>query len=152
MAGDDLCRTLVQQAGRPSRPRAGTASCSPTGSTSEGEDWQDRLRSWVPRGCDAWIVQREVQDVTQYAELWLRDSGDHRAGPGGVRRAVRRMAGRVRGPQDKGRRLRLDHLAQDRAPTGRRSLVEEWPHPVEQPLGDAVRAHFERQDSPAEPR
>ena len=23
-------------------------------------------------------VQREVQDVTQYAELWLRDAGDHR--------------------------------------------------------------------------
>jgi hypothetical protein len=24
--------------------------------------------------------------------------------------------------------------------------VEEWPHPVEQPLGDTVRAHFERLD------
>ncbi|CAM5253653.1 class I SAM-dependent methyltransferase [Streptomyces hirsutus] len=47
---------------------AGSRSSSPTGSTSRGEDWQDRLRSWVPRGCDAWIVQREVQDVTQYTE------------------------------------------------------------------------------------
>ncbi|MFE4642920.1 transferase, partial [Streptomyces sp. NPDC056730] len=25
-------------------------------------------------------------------------------------------------------------------------VVEEWPHPVEQPLGETVRAHFERQD------
>jgi hypothetical protein len=25
-------------------------------------------------------------------------------------------------------------------------VVEEWPHPVEQPLGEFVRAHFRRQD------
>ncbi|MFE0577036.1 methyltransferase, partial [Streptomyces albogriseolus] len=77
MGGDDLCRTLVQQAGE-RLDQGGFAQFLANWQHVEGEDWQDRLRSWVPRGCDAWIVQREVQDVTQYAELWLRDAGDHR--------------------------------------------------------------------------
>ncbi|CAM5226396.1 Release factor glutamine methyltransferase [Streptomyces cyaneofuscatus] len=80
MGGDDLCRTLVQQAGERLN-EGGFAQFLANWQHVEGEDWQDRLRSWVPRGCDAWIVQREVQDVTQYAELWLRDAGDHRGDP-----------------------------------------------------------------------
>src|SRR5690606_17216577 len=40
----------------------------------EGEPWQERLAGWVPAGCDAWIVQRDVQDPAEYVELWLRDS------------------------------------------------------------------------------
>ena len=111
MGGDDLCRTLVQQAGERLND-GGYAQFLANWQHVEGEEWQDRLRSWVPRGCDAWIVQREVQDITQYAELWLRDSGDHRTDPDAVRRAVRRLAGRVRGPQDQGGRLRLDHAAE----------------------------------------
>ena len=43
----------------------------------EGEDWRERVAGWVEgSGCDAWVVQREVQDPAQYAELWLRDSND----------------------------------------------------------------------------
>ena len=80
MGGDDLCRTLVQQAGDRLN-EGGYAQFLANWQHVEGEDWQERLRSWVPRGCDAWIVQREVQDVTQYAELWLRDAGDHRGDP-----------------------------------------------------------------------
>ena len=60
--------------GRPAERRAGTRQFLANWQHVEGEEWQERLRSWVPRGCDAWIVQREVQDVTQYAELWLRDA------------------------------------------------------------------------------
>ena len=77
MSGDDLCRSLVQGAGERLN-EGGFAQFLANWQHVEGEDWQDRLRSWVPRGCDAWIVQREVQDITQYAELWLRDAGDHR--------------------------------------------------------------------------
>ncbi|WP_030898449.1 DUF7059 domain-containing protein [Streptomyces sp. NRRL F-5126] len=149
MAGDDLCRTLVQQAGDHLN-EGGFAQFLANWEHVEGEEWQDRLRSWVPRGCDAWIVQREVQDVTQYAELWLRDSGDHQAvdddryarlydawldefetrkthavGFGWI--TLRKAAlGTVRG--------------------GPSIVVEDWPHAVEQPLGEAVEAHFLRQD------
>lgn len=80
MGGDDLCRTLVQQAAAHLND-GGYCQLLANWQHVEGEDWRDRLRSWVPRGCDAWIVQREVQDVTQYAELWLRDAGDHRTSP-----------------------------------------------------------------------
>jgi methylase of polypeptide subunit release factors len=43
----------------------------------EGQDWQERVGEWVQgTGCDAWAVQREVQDPAEYVELWLRDSGE----------------------------------------------------------------------------
>ena len=82
MGGDDLCRTLVQQAGEPAQRGRVTRSSSPTGSTWRARSGRTGCAPGCRAGCDAWIVQREVQDVTQYAELWLRDSGDHRSGPG----------------------------------------------------------------------
>ncbi|MFE3740807.1 methyltransferase [Streptomyces sp. NPDC059134] len=144
MGGDDLCRTLVQQAGDRLN-EGGYAQFLANWQHVEGEEWQERLRSWVPRGCDAWIVQREVQDVTQYAELWLRDSGDHRSDPQAY--AARYDAWldefEARGTKAVGFgwiSLRKSGAAQPSI------VVEEWPHSVEQPLGESVRAHFERQD------
>ena len=41
-----------------------------------GEDWRERVGSWLAgSGCDAWVVQREVSDPADYAARWLRDSG-----------------------------------------------------------------------------
>jgi hypothetical protein len=41
-----------------------------------GGSWQDRLAGWIaPAGCDAHVVQREVLDAGEYAELWLADAG-----------------------------------------------------------------------------
>ena len=48
MGGDDLCRTLVQQAGGVSQRRRVRAASSPTGSTWRARTGSDRLRSWVP--------------------------------------------------------------------------------------------------------
>ena len=149
MSGDDLCRTLVQQAGDRLND-GGYAQFLANWQHVEGEDWQDRLRSWVPRGCDAWIVQREVQDVTQYTELWLRDGGEHRGDPEEYRRAYERWldefeAGKTRSIGFGWITLRKNAAVASGAiePS---IVLEEWPHPVEQPLGDTVRAHFERQD------
>ncbi|MFI6287389.1 methyltransferase [Streptomyces sp. NPDC051018] len=144
MGGDDLCRSLVQQAGGRLN-HGGFAQFLANWQHVEGEEWQDRLRSWVPRGCDAWIVQREVQDITQYAELWLRDSGDHRGDPGAY--AARYGAWldefEARGTKAVG----FGWITLRRSDSGRPSVVvEEWPHPVEQPLGESVRAHFARQE------
>ncbi|MGW1216430.1 DUF7059 domain-containing protein [Streptomyces sp. NPDC002499] len=144
MGGDDLCRTLVQQAGE-RLTEGGFAQFLANWQHVEGEDWQDRLRSWVPRGCDAWIVQREVQDVTQYAELWLRDAGDHREEPAEYQARYDAWldefeARKVRAVGFGWITLRKTDAAEPSV------LAEEWPHPVEQPLGDAVRAHFERLD------
>ncbi|MBV2357889.1 class I SAM-dependent methyltransferase [Streptomyces sp. J2-1] len=144
MSGDDLCRSLVQQSGDLLN-EGGFAQFLANWQHVEGEEWQDRLRSWVPRGCDAWIVQREVQDVTQYAELWLRDAGDHRGDPAEYQTRYDAWldefeARKVRGIGFGWITLRRTGAAEPSV------VVEEWPHPVEQPLGEAIRAHFDRVD------
>ncbi|MFJ7902346.1 methyltransferase [Streptomyces sp. NPDC096198] len=144
MSGDDLCRTLVQQSGERLNP-GGFAQFLANWQHVEGEDWQDRLRSWVPRGCDAWIVQREIQDITQYAELWLRDAGDHRGDSAEYQ--ARYDAWLDEFEARKVRAVGFGWIALRRTDAAEPSItVEEWPHPVEQPLGDTVRAHFDRVD------
>jgi len=44
-------------------------------------DGLERVRAWIDEtGLDAWVVERERQDVEQYAETWIRDGGT-RPGP-----------------------------------------------------------------------
>ncbi|MEU1497045.1 class I SAM-dependent methyltransferase [Streptomyces sp. NPDC005732] len=144
MGGDDLCRTLVQQSGDRLN-EGGYAQFLANWQHVEGEDWQDRLRSWVPRGCDAWIVQREVQDITQYAELWLRDAGDHRSDPAEYQ--ARYDAWLDEFEARKVKAVGFGWITLRRTTAAEPSItVEEWPHAVEQPLGDTVRAHFARVD------
>ncbi|MFG3495638.1 methyltransferase [Streptomyces sp. NPDC047928] len=144
MRGDDLCRTLVQQAGERLND-GGYAQFLANWQHVEGEEWQERLRSWVPRGCDAWIVQREVQDVTQYAELWLRDAGDHRDDP--EEYAARYEAWLDEFEARKTKAVGFGWITLRKSGAEDPSVViEEWPHSVEQPLGEAVIAHFARQD------
>ncbi|MGW0694657.1 DUF7059 domain-containing protein [Streptomyces sp. NPDC002738] len=146
MGGDDLCRTLVQQAGDRLND-GGYAHFLANWQHVDGEEWQDRLRSWVPRGCDAWIVQREMQDITQYAELWLRDSGDHRTDPAQYAARYDAWLDEFEARKTKGVGFGWITLRKSEATAENPSIViEEWPHPVEQPLGEAVEAHFARQD------
>ncbi|MEV3932143.1 methyltransferase [Streptomyces sp. NPDC049944] len=147
MGGDDLCRTLVQQAGDRLND-GGYAQFLANWQHVEGEDWQDRVRSWVPAGCDAWIVQREVQDITQYAELWLRDSGDHRTDPALYTERYEAWLDEFEARSTKAVGFGWITLRRsEAAAAGNPSLVaEEWPHAVEQPLGSAVETHFARQD------
>ncbi|MGP3926154.1 DUF7059 domain-containing protein [Streptomyces sp. 8N616] len=144
MGGDDLCRTLVQKAAG-HLTDGGYLQLLANWQHIEGEDWRERLASWVPAGCDAWIVQREVQDVTQYAELWLRDAGDHRGDP--AEYAARYDAWLDEFEARKTRAVGFGWITLRKSGADRPSVVaEEWPHPVEQPLGTSVQAHFERQD------
>ncbi|WP_435846134.1 DUF7059 domain-containing protein [Streptomyces diacarni] len=144
MAGDDLCRSLVEQAAGRLAP-GGYCQLLANWEHREGQDWRERVAAWVPPGCDAWIVQRETQDVTQYAELWLRDAGDHRGDPAVYEERydawLEEFA--ARGTQAVG----FGWITLRRSGAERPSvLAEEWPHPVEQPLGEVIRAHFARQD------
>ncbi|THA62364.1 class I SAM-dependent methyltransferase [Streptomyces sp. A0958] len=147
MAGDDLCRTLVQQTGDRLN-EGGFAHFLANWQHTEGEEWQDRVRSWVPDGCDAWIVQREAQDVTQYAELWLRDSGDHRTDPAEYEARYDAWLDEFEARRAKSVGFGWITLRKSAAAAaGEPSIViEEWPHAVEQPLGPAIEAHFARQD------
>ncbi|MEU3819127.1 methyltransferase [Streptomyces sp. NPDC030392] len=144
MGGDELCRTLVQQSGDRLND-GGYAQFLANWQHVEGEDWKDRVRSWVPRGCDAWIIQREVQDITQYAELWLRDAGDHRTGPEEYRARYEAWLDEFEARRTKA--VGFGWITLRKSGADEPSIVvEEWPHPVEQPLGETVAAHFARQD------
>ncbi|BBJ42682.1 transferase [Streptomyces antimycoticus] len=144
MSGDDLCRTLVQQSAA-HLADGGWCQLLANWQHIEGEDWRERVASWVPSGCDAWIVQREVQDVTQYTELWLRDAGEHLAGPEAY--AARYDAWLNEFEARKTNAVGFGWITLRKSGADRPSVtVEEWPHPVEQPLGGEVMAHFDRQD------
>jgi methylase of polypeptide subunit release factors len=144
MGGDDLCRSLVQESGERLN-EGGFAHFLANWQHVEGEDWQDRIRSWVPRGCDAWVVQREVQDVTQYAELWLRDAGDHRGDQAEYQ--ARYDAWLDEFEARKVKAVGFGWITLRKTVAAVPSVtVEEWPHPIEQPLGDTVLAHFARLD------
>jgi methylase of polypeptide subunit release factors len=144
MAGDELCRTIVERA-----PcyltNGGFCQLLANWQHVDGEDWRERVSSWVPRGCDAWIVQREVQDPAQYAELWLRDAGDHRGDPVAY-------AARYEAWLEELERLKVKGICFGwitlRASGSDRPVItaEEWPHPVEQPLGPEIRRWFECQE------
>ncbi|WUH99016.1 class I SAM-dependent methyltransferase [Spirillospora sp. NBC_00431] len=72
LPGDDFCRRLVGEA--PAHlNEGGYCQLLANWLHVEGVPWEERVGSWVD-GCDAWIVQRDVQDPAEYAELWLRDS------------------------------------------------------------------------------
>ncbi|WP_435242966.1 DUF7059 domain-containing protein [Streptomyces cucumeris] len=144
MAGDELCRTLVRQSAD-HLTDGGWCQLLANWQHIEGEDWRERLASWVPGGCDAWIVQREVQDITQYTELWLRDAGEHLAGPEAYAARYDAWLDEFEARGTKG--VGFGWITLRKSGADRPSVtVEEWPHPVEQPLGDAVAAHFARQD------
>ncbi|MFC0601918.1 DUF7059 domain-containing protein [Streptomyces palmae] len=144
LSGDALCRTLVQRSAD-HLTDGGWCQLLANWEHVEGEDWRDRLRSWVPSGCDAWIVQREVQDITQYAELWLRDAGDHLGDP--ARYAARYDAWLEEFESRGTRAVGFGWITLRKSGADRPSVVvEEWPHPVEQPLGGVIADHFDRQD------
>ncbi|MFG2249674.1 methyltransferase [Spirillospora sp. NPDC048823] len=72
MPGDDFCRRLVGDAPR-HLTDGGYCQLLANWLHIDGVPWEERVGSWVD-GCDTWIVQRDVQDPAEYAELWLRDS------------------------------------------------------------------------------
>ncbi len=144
MPGDELCRTLVQESADHLND-GGWCQLLANWQHVEGEDWRERVTSWLPPGCDAWIVQREVQDVAEYAELWLRDGGDHRTDPAAY-------AERYDAWLDEFERNKVSGIGFGwitlRKSGAQQPVVsaEEWPHPVEQPLGPHVADWFTRQD------
>lgn len=75
MAGDQLVRTLIRALPEVLAP-GGVAQLLANWEVPRGKDWREVLPDWVAgTGLDAWIVQRDVQDPAQYAELWAGDGG-----------------------------------------------------------------------------
>lgn len=71
---DGVVRTVVSGAADHLRPGGW---CQVLGSwVHTDEPWEERLHGWIaPTGLDAWVVQREVVDLSAYVEMWLADAG-----------------------------------------------------------------------------
>lgn len=139
-AGDELTHRVVVDGAARLRP-GGLLQSLGNWMHVRGEDWRDRVGGWAAEtGCDAWVVQREVQDPAEYVELWLRDSGDV-ARPDYRQRYETWLRwfddNAVEGVGFGWINL---HAAGGGDPQVR---VEDWPHAVAQPLGGAVAEWFD---------
>ncbi|OBI84535.1 methyltransferase [Mycobacterium sp. E740] len=76
MAGDALCRNLIEQAAAHLTP-GGTALVMANWIVRRGESWQQRVQGWLAgTGLHAWVVQRELADPVSYVSLWTSDAGE----------------------------------------------------------------------------
>ncbi|WP_152361194.1 DUF7059 domain-containing protein [Microlunatus speluncae] len=97
------------------------------------ETWADRLAGWVD-GCDAHVVQREVLDPGEYVELWLADAGQ--SGKPGYRSAYADWLDYLAALDITG--IGMGWITLRRTDATPEVTVEEWPHPIEQPIGPAI--------------
>ncbi|OUM42019.1 DUF7059 domain-containing protein [Arthrobacter sedimenti] len=77
LPGDAIVETLVRDLPGILAP-GGAAQLLGNWEITEGTAWDRRIRSFVPPGADAWIIQREQLTPVQYAETWLRDAAENR--------------------------------------------------------------------------
>lgn len=138
-AGDALVAGLVHDLAGHLEP-GGVAQLLANWELGAEEDWRDRVGGWVAgTGLDAWVVQREVQDVAEYAETWARDGG-HRPGTAPFEDLY---AAWLDDFADRGvERVGFGVITLQRPLTPRepwRDLVD-VPHPVASPMGPTVLA------------
>ena len=88
LGGDDASALVVRQ--MPSfLNEGGVGQLLASWLHRKGEDWADRVSSWLPRGgVDAWFVQRDIADPALYVGTWLRDAGVDPRSPEGREKAT----------------------------------------------------------------
>ncbi len=140
---DDVCRTLVGALPGVLAP-GGLGVLLANWLHVEGEDGDDRVRSWFDgTGCDGWVVQRELAAPEDYVTAWLRDTDETGAWRPGelydtwlnwfAERRVEAVAFGV---------LAL------RATDGPTTVtIDDVPQPTAATWGEEVRAHFARADA-----
>ena len=73
--GDAIVHDLVRNIGDHLKP-GGVAQFLGNWELRDGETSEQVWTRWLDGlGLDAWVVQREEQDIAEYAELWARDGG-----------------------------------------------------------------------------
>lgn len=143
MPGDEVVRLVVTEAPAHLNP-GGWCQILANWIHREGEQWEDRLTSWIaPTGADAWVLQREVADLPTYVEMWLADAGLQ-----GAPDYIDRYDTWLSWFDDQGiEAIGFGWLCLRNA--GRDNPVlrlEEWPYEIEQPLGPHVAAWGRRVD------
>ncbi len=134
LPGDEVCARLVSRAAD-HLTDGGWAQLLGNWVHGRGEQWEERVNSWLPAGVDAWVVQRDVQDIAEYVSLWLTDSGEVTAPDYEERYDAWLSAFERAGVEGVGFGWVCLHDTGSADPVVR---IEEWPHAVEQPLGPYV--------------
>ncbi|MBK8461026.1 MAG: methyltransferase [Micropruina sp.] len=138
MLADDLVRQVITEGAGRLNP-GGVLQVLGNWAITEAETWSERLEGWIrPTGCDALVLQREHLDPYEYIEIWLADAG--LLGTGEYRSRYREWVDY------------FDHLGIVGVGLGWITLynteratpqltIQEWPHLVHQPVGQAFADH-----------
>lgn len=86
-SGDDALADLIRQVPE-HLTVGGVAQVLGAWLHRRGEDWTERVSSWLPPGVDAWVVQRDVSDPALHVGTWQRDAGLDPASPQGRAQAA----------------------------------------------------------------
>jgi SAM-dependent methyltransferase len=139
LPADELMRRVVVDGARHLAPGGSLQVLGNWGHPAESaaQSWRDRVAGWIAEtGCDAHVLQREVLDTYSYIELWLADSGLAAVGGPEYRAAYDRWCAYFD-------RLGMSAVGMGwllLTNTGRSEpqvTIEDWPHPVVQPIGPA---------------
>jgi hypothetical protein len=141
MQGDALCRRLVREA--PSYLEAG-GFCQLLANWAVGpeETWTERIEAWFAESpCDVWVLQRDVQEPSEYTRIWLRQGGGTPA-PGSYDAWMRWYD--EQGIAGIGFGVVSMRLPEHAGPPHR--LMQEIRHEIEAPAGAFVEAQFAAMD------
>lgn len=116
--------------------------------TDPTKTWSERVEQWLTPGTGAWVIQREIQDVCEYAETWLRDASQQRdpeAYEAAYRDYLADFASRGVGAVGFGmvRLAQPQHPSPDHDPL---RIFEHIDHPIQQPIAATLAAEWHRAD------
>jgi methylase of polypeptide subunit release factors len=140
--GDDALAALVADLPAHLEP-GGVAQLLGSWLHVRGQDWPDRVRSWLPGGVDAWVIQREVADPALHVGTWQRDAGLNLTAP-----AVRTQAGTWLDWMEARRveAIGFGMITLRRTESSPTVVFEDLQTPVDDPLGPEVAGWLDRVD------
>jgi methylase of polypeptide subunit release factors len=139
LPADDLCRRFVGDVPALLAP-GGYCQLLANWVHRRGQDWRERVAQWLPAGCDALVVQREVLDPAAYVSLWLHDSGEV-AAPDYLDRYARWLD-ELAAQDAEG--IGFGWITLRRVDAAGSHRVLDRPQPMDSPLGPHVAEHFAR--------
>jgi methylase of polypeptide subunit release factors len=142
LAGDDAS-ALVVAALPEYLARGGVGQLLASWLHLPGQDWEERVTSWLPGGVDAWFVQRDVADPDLYVGTWLRDAGIDPRSPEGSAQASAWLDWFV---ENKVAGVGFGFVTIRRTDSEPRIVCEDLRHAFDDPLGPEAAGWLDRID------